>query len=121
MAIDLAMRYPPGALVVESTFTSLVDIGKEHYPLLPVSLLLSYRYESIDKIGAVTCPKLFFHGRDDTLVPFENGRRLFEAAAEPKQFIDTPGGHNDGGFTYSPEYAAQLRAYVHRALADTPH
>ena len=114
VAIDLATRHAPGALVVESTFTSLVDIGKVHYPFLPVRLLCTYRYASIRKVPDVRCPKLFIHGSDDELVPCKNARRLFEAAAEPKHFIETPGGHNDSGFEYSLEYTRKLGDWLGR-------
>lgn len=116
VAIDLASRHTPAALVVESTFTNLVDIGSSHYPWLPVRLLLRHRYDSIDKIPAISCPKLFVHGVDDTLIPISNGRQLFEAACSPKQFIETPGGHNTAGFTYSPEYTARLSTFLDDAL-----
>lgn len=106
----------PGALVVESTFTSLLDIGRLHYPLLPVRWLLTYRYESIAKVARIRCPKCFFHGKEDKLIPFENGLKLFEAASEPKRFIETPGGHNDAGFTYSPEYSDQLEVFINGAM-----
>lgn len=117
VAIELARRHPPAVLVVESSFTSLVDVGRHHFPLLPVRWLLQYRYESIDKVPDITCPKLFIHGRTDTLVPFANGRRLYEAAAEPKVFLETPGDHNEGGFTYAPEFTDRLAAFVHQALS----
>ena len=116
VAIDLATRHTPGALVVESTFTSVVDVGKKHYPFLPVGLLCTYRYESIKKVPWLSCPKLFIHGTDDKLVPIANGRRLFDAAAEPKGFMETPGGHNVGGFEYSPEYTRKLREWLDGAL-----
>jgi fermentation-respiration switch protein FrsA (DUF1100 family) len=118
VAIETARRYRPAALVVESTFTSLVDVGRLHYPLLPVRLLLRYRYDSIDKVGAITCPKLFIHGRDDTLVPLDNARRLFEAAAKPKQFLETPGDHNEAGFTYAPEYTQRLAVFLDAVLGE---
>ena len=102
----------PAALVVESTFTSILDIGRVHYPFLPIRLLVTYRYASIEKVGHISCPKLFMHGRDDTLIPLSNGRKLFEAAAEPKRFIETPGEHNEAGFTYSPEFTDRLRAFL---------
>ncbi len=102
----------PAGLAVESTFTSLLDIGRVHYPFLPIRLLLTYRYASIEKVGNISCPKLFMHGRDDTVIPLSNGRKLFEAAAEPKQFIETPGEHNEAGFTYSPEFTDRLQAFL---------
>ncbi|MCP4591306.1 MAG: alpha/beta hydrolase [bacterium] len=120
VAIDLATRHSPAALVVESTFTSLVDIGKLQYPFLPVNWLCKYRYESIDKVSALKCAKLFIHGREDRLVPFDNGRRLYDASREPKTFMETPGGHNDGGFEYSPEHTRKLEAWLEQTVALRP-
>ena len=103
-------------MVVESTFTSLVDVGKLHYPFLPVRWLLRYRYDSIEKVPQIRCPKLFFHGADDELIPVANARQLFNAAAEPKKFIETPGGHNSSGFLYAPAYTEQLATFLDGAL-----
>lgn len=116
VAIDLAARVSPGALVAQSTFTSLGDVGAIHYPLLPVRLILQHRYESVHKVSRVRCPKLFIHSTDDSLVPFHNGRALYEAASPPKEFLETPGEHNSGGFMYSDEYARKLKSFIHAAL-----
>jgi len=118
--IDLAGRHEPGALVVESTFTSLADVGAVHYPLLPVRWLLSYRYDSKSKIGRITCPKLFLHGRDDSLIPLTMARDLFDAAAEPKAFIETPGDHNDSGVLYAPDYVARFGEFLRQTLRPGP-
>ncbi len=115
VAIELASRHTPGALVVESTFTRLADVAGVHYPLLPSSLLTVHRYDSIDKVPTIDCPKLFLHGRDDQLIPPRLGRSLYEAAAEPKRFIETPGGHNAAGFTWSQEYTNKLADFVREA------
>lgn len=112
VAIELATRHTPGALIVESTFTKLADIGKIHYPWLPVSMILGDAYDSVARIGNVRCPKLFLHGADDQLIPIALGRALYEAASEPKRFVETPGGHNEAGFTYSPSYAAMVGAFL---------
>ncbi len=116
VAIDLAARHAPGGLVVESTFTSLVEIGQREYPLLPVGLLCRHRYESIKKVPSITCPKLFFYGTRDELIPADNARRLFAAAAEPKEFVETPGGHNDGGFEYDDATLNKLQNWLDCAL-----
>ncbi len=120
VAIDLAHRTSPGALVVLSSFTRLGDVAALHYPFLPVRWMLRHRYDSIDKVGEISCPKLFFHGSEDMLIPLANGRALFEAAADPKQFVVTPGGHNDGGFMYADEYAAKLRDFIDAATTIPP-
>ncbi|MFQ5414329.1 MAG: alpha/beta hydrolase [Phycisphaerae bacterium] len=117
VAIELATRHPPAALVVESTFTSMEDIARLHYPFLPVRLLLTYRYDSIAKVGRIPCPKLFIHATDDELIPLANGRRLFDAAAAPKAFVETPGGHNTGGYASAAAYTDRLAAFLDAALA----
>lgn len=118
VAIDLARRHSPGVLVVQSSFTRLSDIAALHYPFLPVRWLLRHRYDSIDKVGAITCPKLFFHSTNDSLIPLGNGRALYDAAAEPKQFVETPGEHNGSGFMYADEYAIKLQEFIDSAIAD---
>jgi len=120
VAIDLAANCRPAALVVESTFPSLLAVAKLHYPLLPVGLLLRERYDSLGKIARVSCPKLFFHGTDDELIPLAVARPLYDAATPPKQLIETPGGHNEAGFTYSSAYADRLGAFLDAALARRP-
>lgn len=117
IAIELATRHSPAAVATESTFTNLIDIGKIHYRFLPVRLILSYHYDSLSKVSQITCPKLFFHGLEDTLIPLANGRRLFEAAADPKEFIETPGGHNEAGFTYTQEFSERLRDFLLSAFS----
>jgi len=87
---------PPGALVLRSTFTSLVDMGACHYPWLPVRLVMVDRFPSADRIPAVTCPILQIHGARDTIIPIKFGRRLFETAPEAsttgiaKRFVELP-------------------------------
>lgn len=93
---------PPRGLILEATFTSLVDTAKFNYPWLPVNSLLVERYPSIERIKVVTCPILIVHGKQDRIVPFELGERLFAAAPESstsgvsKRFVELPdAGHND--------------------------
>jgi hypothetical protein len=117
VAIELASRHSPAALITECAFTSLVDIGRQEYPLLPVSLLCTERYESVRKVPRITCPKLFFHGAADEIIPLTNGRRLFEAAAEPKRFVQTGGGHNTSGFEYDRASVELLRDWLDRLFA----
>ncbi len=112
VAIELAGQVHPAGVIVESTFTSLVDVASIHYPLLPTRWLLRYRYDSISRIGLVGCPKIHIHGKDDSLVPIELARRLFDAAPQPKQFIETPGDHNDSGFLFDRNAADMLGRWI---------
>ena len=116
VAIDLAGRRTPGALVVESTFTTLLDVARIHFRFLPVKLILRDRFESIHKIGAVRCPLLILHGTEDRLIPIDLAKSLFQAAPEPKRFIATPGDHNEAGFSYNLDYATMMAQFVEQAM-----
>jgi fermentation-respiration switch protein FrsA (DUF1100 family) len=96
IAAHLAGRVRSRALVVESAFTSYPDIGARFYPYMPVRLFARFRYSTLTYLKRVHCPVMLIHSKDDELVPLEFGRRLFEAAQEPKQFVEIAGGHNDG-------------------------
>src|SRR5262249_17019352 len=74
----------------------VVAIGQQRYPMFPVRLIIRNPFESILKIGAVRGPMLFLHSRGDTIVPIEEGRRLFDAAPQPKEWIEVTGGHGYG-------------------------
>lgn len=102
VAARLAASRDPAALVVESAFTSVPDVGARHYPFLPVRLLSRYRYDTLAAVGHVDCPVLVVHSTDDEIVPYELGERIFRAAPEPKEMVAISGGHN-GGFLVSTE------------------
>jgi fermentation-respiration switch protein FrsA (DUF1100 family) len=96
VAVDLAAGDGARGLVLTCTFTSLPDVAAYHAPLLPVHWLMRNRLESISKIGGYHGPLLMIHGDHDEVVPYEQGRRLFAAANEPKRFVTKVGaGHND--------------------------
>lgn len=92
----LTSRHTPAALVLESTFTSVPDLGADIYPWLPVRWLSRYRYNSIDRLPQVSCPVLIAHSPDDEIIPFQHAQELFAAANEPKRLFKLHGGHNDG-------------------------
>ena len=96
VAVKLAAERPPAALILRSPYTSLADIGRIHYPFLPVSLLLRDRFASIDTIAGVRAPVLIVAGEHDSLIPASNSERLFAAAREPKRLEIIRGAeHND--------------------------
>jgi uncharacterized protein len=95
VAVQLAAERPPMALVLRSPFTSLADVGRVHYPFLPVRLLLKDRYASIEQVGRLRCPVLVVAGERDGIVPWEQSRRLAAAIPERKRFVLVPGAdHN---------------------------
>lgn len=94
VATELALRHAPGGLILQSTFTSVPDVGAPLYPWLPVRLLCRHRFPSVERVGAIRCPKLVMHSPQDTVIPYALGRRLFEQAAEPKTWAELSGDHN---------------------------
>ncbi len=96
VAIGLAMERPPAALVLRSPFTSLAEVGKTHYPWLPVGWLLIDQYPSIDRVGSLAAPVMVIAGDRDDIVPESLSRKLYDAAPDPKRYLLVPGtGHND--------------------------
>ncbi|MHC4206465.1 MAG: alpha/beta hydrolase [Planctomycetota bacterium] len=95
IAAQLAGKVEARALIVESAFTSYVDMGNEYYPYMPVRWFARFGYKTIDYIRNVHCPVMFIYSRNDEIVPYKFGLELYEAANEPKEFIEIFGGHND--------------------------
>ncbi|UZJ44449.1 alpha/beta hydrolase [Marinimicrobium sp. C6131] len=108
----LASQRPVGGLILESGFTSVPDLGAELYPFLPVRLLARYRYDTREALSAVTAPVLVVHSRDDDIIPFSHGRALFEAAAEPRQFLELEGDHNTGFLRSRERYVRGLEQFL---------
>jgi fermentation-respiration switch protein FrsA (DUF1100 family) len=96
IATQMAIERPVAALILESPYTSVPDVGADRYPLVPVHFLLRDTYNSLDKINSVHAPLLLLHGELDQVVPIKFGKTLFEAANEPKEAEYIPeAGHND--------------------------
>jgi fermentation-respiration switch protein FrsA (DUF1100 family) len=113
-AIEVAVENPVAGVILDSPFTSIVERAAQLYPWLPVALLLRDRYNSLSRIDNVHVPIFILHGEADTVVPVEMGRRLFEAANEPKEIKTIPGaGHADhwnfGSFEIINDWIDRLR------------
>ncbi len=95
VAVQLAAKVEPGALVLESTFTSIVDLAKEQFRWLPVERVLEHRFMTRDFAGRLSCPLLVAHGTADATVDVSHGKelaRLFQA----EEYIEVPRiGHSD--------------------------
>ena len=113
VAVGLASEHPPAALVLRSPFTDLADAGRVHYPYLPVRTLLKDRYDSIGRIGSVRAPLLVLAGGADTIVPAVLSRRLYEAAAGSKRYVEIPGAdHNDAELFTGGRLLAEVLAFL---------
>ncbi len=95
-AVQMAVEYDVGGLILEVPFSSLLEIASKQYPFVPVKYLLKDRFMNIEKIGNINTPLLILHGNKDKIIPFASADKLFKAAKQPKKFIDFPDGeHNN--------------------------
>ncbi|MFH1615300.1 MAG: alpha/beta hydrolase [Planctomycetota bacterium] len=104
IAAYLASKVKARSLVIESCFTSYVDIGRKFYPYMPVRMFARYSYRTIDYVRQVHCPVMIIHSRNDEVIPFEFGLELYDAAHEPKKFVEIFGSHNDGFLHFGEVY-----------------
>lgn len=114
IATWLAAEVSPRAVLLFSTFTSVTDLGAQVYWFLPVRLLSRMGYDNLANLKRIRAPVFIAHSRDDDIVPYAHGRRLFEAASEPKAFLEMRGGHNDGFIFMRPEWVSELGAFLDR-------
>lgn len=113
VALRLATETPPLALVLRSPFTSLTDVGRFHYPFLPVRWLLRDRYASLERAGSVTCPTLVIAGDRDGIIPVEQSRRLYAALAVEKRLVEIAGAdHNDEALFDGHELMQAVLSFV---------
>jgi fermentation-respiration switch protein FrsA (DUF1100 family) len=112
-AVHTASVRPAAGVILEATFSSLADASRIFFPILPAGLLLGGRMDSMAKIRRVHAPLLFIHGDVDELVPIALGRKLFEAASDPKEFYTLQGaGHNDTYLVGGKAYFCKIRAFM---------
>ena len=105
IAVELAANREPLALVLVAPFSSIADMAKVAFPFTPFHLLVRGRYDSVTRIRGIHRPVLILHGDQDATVPLVQGKKLFEAANQPKRFQSLIGtAHNDtyiaGGGSY---------------------
>jgi uncharacterized protein len=94
IATRIAVERPVAGLILEAPYTSIVDVGAQAYPFLPVRLFLVDRYETVKYIANVKVPLLILHGERDGVVPAAMGRELARLANEPKRLVIFPEGRH---------------------------
>jgi len=93
VASELMLHEPLGGLILQSTFTSIPDIGGELYPWLPVRWLHRIKYDTVNRLPKIKAPVLVAHSRTDDLIGFHHAEKNFQAANKPKQFLEIAGNH----------------------------
>ncbi len=116
VAINLASKVEAAALIADGGFTSAYDMGRKLFPCLPIKWIIAVRYDAESDIKSVSIPKLIIHSRDDEIIPFKLGRKLFEAAPEPKEFYQMQGTHNEAIFIQREEYSSRIDSFLREYL-----
>ena len=110
VAIETAQNKDLAGIILESPFTSMVELAQKYYPVLPVKFLLKDKYETIKKLPNINSPLLVLHGKLDNIVPFSMGKKLFEKANEPKfkYFIDD----DDHMLRYDQKLLNEIKKFI---------
>ena len=119
VAAHLAAEVLPAGLIVASGFESLesVLVGQyDKYPAMLIKLLCRYEYDNTKTIGAVSCPKLFFHSEHDARIPIHCGAALFNLANEPKRFVITQGHYGDEIYASRQLVRTEWRIFINATL-----
>ena len=117
VALELATRTTPRALIIESTFTSMADMARANYPLLPTGYLLRHEYPSLQRIKTLAVPVLVAHSPADQTIPYSHGEALFQAAPEPREFYRLHGSHIEAYDLAGEDYDRAIARFVSRAAA----
>lgn len=120
IASHLAASQPVGGLMLQSTFTSIPDIGAELFPWLPVKLISRIKYDTHNRLPHLQCPVVVMHSRADQTIRFHHGERNFAAAREPKAFVEIQGDHNDPLLANRAAYVSGAEKLVQLAEATKP-
>ncbi len=120
VAAYLASAQPVGGLVIQSSFTSMPDLGSEKYPFLPVRLVGAMKYPTRQRLPKVKAPVLILHSRTDQIIPFHHGEENFASANEPKLFWELRAGHNDYLLVDAANFLKGLTNYLTRYFPCPP-
>ena len=112
VAVSLAADVASAGVILEGAPASLVAIGERDYPWMPVRLVMRNPFESILRVTRIRAPMLFLHSPEDEIIPYEEGRRLFEAAREPKTFVEVRGGHIRPAEADREKYFASVSSFL---------
>ena len=118
MASQLATRVNAGGVILESPFASVPDMGARLYPFLPVRLLSRFQLSNVAHVQAIRSPVLVVHSRDDEIIPFSQGEKVYAAAHEPKTLLPIRGDHNGGFLSSGRFYIEGIEVFLIKHFAD---
>jgi len=112
----LGTQHTPAAMIIESSFTSGVDMARRLYPFLPAGLITRLRYPVAEYVSHLDCPVLVVHSRDDEIIPFDMGQSIYAAVKQRKSFLELRGDHNNGFFISRHDYIRGLDDFIESVL-----
>ena len=112
VAVDLASRLPPAAMILEGAPASLIDLTRRRYPFFPLRLFMRSSFDSIRKINRIPAPVLFLHSTADEVIPVAEGRRLYQAARGAKMFVEVNGTHLSAIERSAGEFEGAIRSFL---------
>ncbi len=119
VAAKTATIHSPGLCVLESTFTSVSDMAALKFPFFPLKFLIRTKFPTMDYVREMKCPLLVVHSRDDKIIPFRMGERIFSGYSGPKEFLALSGGHNETYFENPEQYCEALDRFISDKLLHT--
>jgi len=117
VAAWLAVENTAAAVIIESCFSSALDMARRLYPFMPTRLITRLKYPVSDFVAQLKSPLLVIHSRDDEIIPFTMAQAIFAAATEPKTMLEISGDHNNGFLMGRDRYMAGLRDFIGRHLS----
>lgn len=114
--VQLATEVEAGAVVIESAFLSIPKVIRSQGRWVPGWIFGRNRFDNESKVGDLRSPVLFVHGEADSVIPYEHGKRLFELASEPKEFLDIEGEHHEGFWKSGATYTDGLIQFFDKHL-----
>lgn len=112
IAAELAAVFTPGGLVLDSTFTSIKDMGKHLYPSLPVRRFLQFDYNTLKSVAKVKCPVLLMHSKQDGYIPYHHALRLYQAIESEKELVTIAGTHSNGYLISAERYRKSIEKFI---------
>ncbi|NIP18225.1 MAG: alpha/beta fold hydrolase, partial [Xanthomonadales bacterium] len=116
----LAIDTTPAGVILESCFSSALDMARRLYPFMPARLITRLDYPATDNARRFNSPVMVIHSRHDEIIPFEMGRAVYDAAPQPKRFLEIHGDHNAGFFLSRAIYVPGLAGFLDEHLGPMP-
>ncbi len=110
VAVEIAQSNKFNSIILESPYTSMEKAAKIYYPYLPIKLLLKDKYNSEKKIKNINIPILIMHGKKDQIIPFHMGKKLFETANLPKEFLSID--DDDHMLTFNDKLLLEIKKFI---------